>query len=124
MFASNFFKNAVLEWWNTIPQSSGSDKIYNMELINFKEIVERKFCYPNEKEQIANKFINLRMTGIDCKGYTTVFFEYARIVPTLVSPEPVLISPYIWGLIIEIRHVVKAAKPQTIGSRRTSQYLN
>ena len=54
------------------------------------------------------------MTGVNCKGYTTTFFEYARIVPNLASPEPVLISRYIWGLVSEIRHVVKAARPQTI----------
>ncbi|KAJ0890052.1 putative nucleotidyltransferase, Ribonuclease H [Helianthus annuus] len=114
MFASNLFKNAALEWWNTILQSRGSDRIYNMEWEEFKNMVERKFCPPNEKEQIANKFLNLRMTGVDSKGYTTTFFEYARIVPTLASPEPVLISRYIWGLIGEIRHVVKAVRPQTI----------
>ncbi|KAJ0733400.1 putative nucleotidyltransferase, Ribonuclease H [Helianthus annuus] len=113
-FASNLFKNSTLEWWNTILQSRGSDKVYNMEWEEFKNMVERKFCPPNEKEQIANKFLNLRMTGIDSKGYTTTFFEYARIVPTLASPELVLISRYIWGLIGEIRHVVKAARPQTI----------
>ncbi|KAM0072031.1 putative retrotransposon gag domain-containing protein [Helianthus debilis subsp. tardiflorus] len=113
MFASNLFKNAALEWWNTILQSRVSDRVYNMEWTNFKEIVERNFC-PHEKEQIANKFLNLKMTGIDCKGYTTIFFEYARIVPALASPEPLLISRYIWGLINEIRHVVKAASPQTI----------
>ena len=50
MFASNLFKNAALEWWNTILQSRGSDRVYNMEWINFKEMVERKFCPPNEKE--------------------------------------------------------------------------
>ncbi|KAF5810346.1 putative nucleotidyltransferase, Ribonuclease H [Helianthus annuus] len=114
MFASNLFKNSALEWWNTILQSRGSDKVYNMEWEEFKNMVERKFYPPNEKEQIANKFLNLRMTGVDSKGYTTTFFEYARIVPTLASPEPVLISRYIWGLIGEIRHVVKAAIPQTI----------
>ncbi|KAJ0891122.1 putative retrotransposon gag domain-containing protein [Helianthus annuus] len=114
MFASNLFKNSALEWWNTILQSRGSDRVYNMEWEEFKNMVERKFCPPNEKEQIANKFLNLRMTGVDSKGYTTLFFEYARIVPTLASPEPVLISRYIWGLISEIRHVVKAARPQTI----------
>ncbi|KAJ0615045.1 putative transcription factor interactor and regulator CCHC(Zn) family [Helianthus annuus] len=114
MFASNLFKNAALEWWNTILQSRGSDRVYNMEWTEFKNMVERKFCHPNEKEQIANKFLNLRMTRVDCKGYTTILFEYARIVPTLASPEQVLISRYIWGLISEIRHVVKVARPQTI----------
>ncbi|MFS8009266.1 putative transcription factor interactor and regulator CCHC(Zn) family [Helianthus anomalus] len=114
LFASNLFKNSALEWWNTILQTKGIDRTYNMEWEEFKNKVERKFCPPNEKEQIANKFLNLRMTGVDSKGYTKLFFEYARIVPTLASPEPVLISRYIWGLIGEIRHVVKAARPQTI----------
>ena len=31
MFASNLFKNSALEWWNTIHQSRGSDRVYNME---------------------------------------------------------------------------------------------
>ncbi|KAM0070347.1 hypothetical protein Hdeb2414_s0001g00012101 [Helianthus debilis subsp. tardiflorus] len=39
MFASNLFKNAALEWWNTILQSRGTDRVYNMEWINFKERV-------------------------------------------------------------------------------------
>ncbi|KAJ0694546.1 hypothetical protein HanPI659440_Chr15g0610031 [Helianthus annuus] len=114
MFASYLFKNSALEWWNTILQSKGSDMVYNLEWEEFKNMVERKLCHPNEKEQIANKFLNLKMTGVDSKGCTTTFFEYARIMPTLASPEPVLISRYIWGLISEIRHVVKAARPQTI----------
>ncbi|MFS7950329.1 hypothetical protein Hanom_Chr07g00581941 [Helianthus anomalus] len=75
MFASNLFKNSALEWWNTILQSKGSDRIYNMELKEFKNMVERKLCPPNEKEHIENKFLNLRMTGVDSKEYTTLFFE-------------------------------------------------
>ncbi|KAM0022236.1 putative transcription factor interactor and regulator CCHC(Zn) family [Helianthus debilis subsp. tardiflorus] len=63
---------------------------------------------------MANKFLSHRMVDVDCRGYTSKFFEYARIVPTLASPEPVLISCYIWGLISEIRDIVKAARPRTI----------
>ena len=46
-----------------------------MELEDFKNMVERKFYPPNEKEQIANKFLNLRITGVDSKGYTTLFLN-------------------------------------------------
>ncbi|XP_022003987.1 uncharacterized protein LOC110901468 [Helianthus annuus] len=63
---------------------------------------------------MTNKFLNHRMVDVDCRGYTSKFFEYARIIPTLASPEPVLISRYIWGLISEIRDIVKAARPRTI----------
>ncbi|KAJ0505471.1 putative nucleotidyltransferase, Ribonuclease H [Helianthus annuus] len=54
------------------------------------------------------------MMDVNCRGYTAKFLEYARIVPTLASPEPILISRYIWGLISEIRDIVKAARPRTI----------
>ena len=36
------------------------------------------------------------------------------MVPALASPESVLISRYIWGLVREIRDLVKSAIPQTI----------
>ena len=49
MFASNLFKNSTIEWWNTILQSRGSDRVYNMEWEEFKNMAERKFCPPNEK---------------------------------------------------------------------------
>ena len=114
MYASNLFVNESLEWWNTILQARGYDATYAMPWKEFKERVERKFCPPNEKEKIANLFLNHKMVGTDCRGYTTKFFEYARMVPALASPESVLISRYVWGLASEIRDLVKAARPQNI----------
>ena len=78
-------------------------------------MILRKFCPPHEKEQMAAKFLNHKMIGLNCREFTTKFFEYARMVPALASPEPVLISRYIWGLVSEICDLVKAARPQTIG---------
>ncbi|KAJ0499675.1 putative retrotransposon gag domain-containing protein [Helianthus annuus] len=95
MYASNLFKEGALEWWNTVLQAKGRRIAYAMSWEEFKSHVERKFCPEYEKDQIANKFLSHRMTGIDCRGYTSTFFEYARVVPTLASPEPVLISRYI-----------------------------
>ncbi|KAJ0527131.1 putative nucleotidyltransferase, Ribonuclease H [Helianthus annuus] len=114
MYASNLFKEGALEWWNTVLQAKGRNRAYAMTWEEFKNLVERKFCPEYEKEQMANKFLTHRMLGVDCRGYTSTFFEYARVVPTLASPEPVLISRYIWGLISEIRNIVKAARPRTI----------
>ncbi|KAJ0736250.1 putative retrotransposon gag domain-containing protein [Helianthus annuus] len=113
-YASHLFKEEALEWWNTVLQAKGSDMAYAMRCEEFKHLIERKFCPEYEKEQMANKFLSQRMVDVDCRGYTSKFFEYARIVPTLASPEPVLISRYIWGLISEIRDIVKAARPRTI----------
>ncbi|KAJ0588492.1 putative transcription factor interactor and regulator CCHC(Zn) family [Helianthus annuus] len=114
MYASNLFKEGALEWWNTVLQSKGRRMAYAMNWEEFKSLVERKFCPEYEKEQMTNMFLTHRMVDVDCRKYTTTFFEYARVVPTLASPEPVLISRYIWGLISEIRNIVKAAKPRTI----------
>ncbi|KAF5803922.1 putative transcription factor interactor and regulator CCHC(Zn) family [Helianthus annuus] len=114
MYASNLFKEGALEWWNTVLQAKGRRVAYAMNWEEFKSLVERKFCPEYEKEQMANKFLSHRMIGVDCRGYTSTFFEYARVVPSLASPEPVLISRYIWGLIGEIRNIVKAARPRTI----------
>ncbi|KAJ0795964.1 putative retrotransposon gag domain-containing protein [Helianthus annuus] len=114
MYASNLFKEGALEWWNTVLQAKGRRMAYAMNWEEFKNLVERKFCPEYEKEQMANKFLSHRMVGVECRGYTSTFFEYARVVPTLASPEPVLISRYIWGLISEIRNIVKAARPRTI----------
>ncbi|KAM0035301.1 putative RNA helicase transcription factor interactor and regulator CCHC(Zn) family [Helianthus debilis subsp. tardiflorus] len=114
MYASNLFKEGALEWWNTVLRAKGRRIAYAMSWEEFKSLVERKFCPEYEKEQMANKFLSHRMTGVDCRGYTSTFFEYARVVPSLASPESVLISRYIWGLISEIRNIVKAARPRTI----------
>ncbi|KAJ0604091.1 putative transcription factor interactor and regulator CCHC(Zn) family [Helianthus annuus] len=114
MYASNLFKEGALEWWNTVLQVKGRRMAYAMNWEEFKNLVERKFCPEYEKEQMANKFLSHRMVGVECRGYTSTFFEYARVVPTLASPELVLISRYIWGLISEIRNIVKAARPRTI----------
>ncbi|KAJ0885886.1 putative retrotransposon gag domain-containing protein [Helianthus annuus] len=114
MYASHLFKEGALVWWNTVLQAKGRNMAYAMSWEEFKQLIERKFCPEYEKEQMTNKFLNHRMVGVDCRGYTSTFFEYARVVPTLASPEPVLISRYIWGLIGEIRNIVKAARPRTI----------
>ncbi|KAJ0766182.1 putative nucleotidyltransferase, Ribonuclease H [Helianthus annuus] len=114
MYASHLFKEEALEWWNTVMQAKGSNLAYAMNWEEFRQMVERKFCPEYEKEQMANKFLSHRMVDVNCRGYTSKFFEYARIVPTLASPEPVLISRYICGLISEIRNIVKAARPCTI----------
>ncbi|KAF5781040.1 putative transcription factor interactor and regulator CCHC(Zn) family [Helianthus annuus] len=114
MYASHLFKEEALEWWNTVLQATGSDMAYAMNWEEFRQLVERKLCPEYEKEQIANKFLSHRMVDVDYRGYTSKFFEYARIVPTLASPEPVLNFCYIWGLISEIRDIVKAARPRTI----------
>ncbi|KAI3773700.1 hypothetical protein L1987_48230 [Smallanthus sonchifolius] len=48
------------------------------------------------------------------KEYSTKLLEYARIVQHLVTPELNLIKRYIWGLICEIRDMVKVANCENL----------
>lgn len=107
LYACNLFLNKALEWWNTIRQIKGNEKMSQMNWTDFKELVIRKFCPIHEKEQAQARFLNHRMMGVDCKTYMKFFFEYALLVPHLATPESELITRYIWGLASEIRDVLK-----------------
>ncbi|KAI3676243.1 hypothetical protein L1987_85845 [Smallanthus sonchifolius] len=114
LYASNLFKDQALEWWNNIVAAKGRDAAYAMGWSAFKARVEKKYVLQNEWEQIEGKFMSLRMIGTNHQEYATKLLEYARIVPHLATPESNLIKRYIWGLIGEIRDMVKVAKCENL----------
>ncbi|KAI3811354.1 hypothetical protein L1987_21075 [Smallanthus sonchifolius] len=109
LYASNLFKDQALEWWNNIVAAKGREAAYAMGWNAFKTRVEKKYVPQNESEQIEGKFLSLKMIGTNHQEYSTKLLEYARIVPRLATPESNLIKHYIWGLIGEIRDMVKVA---------------
>ncbi|GJZ18153.1 putative reverse transcriptase domain-containing protein [Tanacetum coccineum] len=54
------------------------------------------------------------MVGAGHSAYTDRFYELARLVPYLVTPETKRIERYIYGLASKIRRMVAATKPPTI----------
>ncbi|KAI3704673.1 hypothetical protein L1987_74900 [Smallanthus sonchifolius] len=116
LYASNSFKNEALEWWNSIISAKGRRKTNAMDWKEFRAKVKKKFCPKTEKEQAERKFLEHRMVGTNDREYTTKFFEYARLAPHLAKPESVLITRYIYGLVPEIRDLVKVVSPKTIES--------
>ncbi|KAI3703816.1 hypothetical protein L1987_74011 [Smallanthus sonchifolius] len=114
LYASNLFRDQALEWWNQVISAKGRDRAYAMGWPVFKERIGKKFCPMNERERIEHNFLNLRMTGTNDQDYVTKLFEYARLVPHLATPESNFIKRYIWGLVLEIRDLVKAAKPESM----------
>ncbi|XP_076893089.1 uncharacterized protein LOC143545013 [Bidens hawaiensis] len=90
--------------------------MYKLSWEEFKDLVIRKFCPMNEKDEIQIKFLNHRVVGTNLKDYNTKFLEYCRIVPHLVTPENNKVTRYIWGLPKEIRDMVRSSLPQTIDS--------
>ena len=56
------------------------------------------------------------MVDVNVKEYNTKFLQYLNFVPYIIESKPVLIGRYIWGLVNEIRDLVKMSKPQTLDS--------
>ncbi|GKC22500.1 hypothetical protein Tco_1024650 [Tanacetum coccineum] len=54
------------------------------------------------------------MVGSDIDGYTARFYELARLVPRMVTPESQRVNRYIRGLAPEIKPRVTSSKPTTI----------
>ncbi|KAI3773494.1 hypothetical protein L1987_48024 [Smallanthus sonchifolius] len=114
LYASNLFKDQALEWWNNIVAAKGREAAYAIGWSAFKARVKKKYVPQNEREQIEGKFLSLKMIGTNHQEYATKLLEYARIVPHLTNPESNLIKRYIWGLIGEIRDMVKVVNCENL----------
>ncbi|XP_076960899.1 uncharacterized protein LOC143637385 [Bidens hawaiensis] len=86
-YSSKSFKGEALQWWNTLIQAKGRLNMYKLSWGEFKDLVIRKFCPMNEKNEIQIKFLNYKVVGTNLKDYNTKFLEYCRIVPHLVTPR-------------------------------------
>ncbi|GJR20346.1 putative reverse transcriptase domain-containing protein, partial [Tanacetum coccineum] len=75
-----------------------------------------EFCPSNEMEKLETEFWNHKMVGANHAGYTDWFYELAKLVPHLVTPESSRIKRYIAGLAPEIRGMLRATQPTTIQS--------
>ena len=67
-------------------------------------------------QKLEHEFYHHTMVGTDHTAYTDRFHELARLVPHMVTPESKRIERYIYGLVPEIRGMVKATEPPTIQS--------
>ncbi|GJU28790.1 putative reverse transcriptase domain-containing protein [Tanacetum coccineum] len=56
------------------------------------------------------------MVGSNIDGYMARFYELARLVPHMVTPENQRVNCYIWDLALEIKAHVTSSKPNTIQS--------
>ncbi|KAK1427944.1 hypothetical protein QVD17_16705 [Tagetes erecta] len=115
-FASHSLKDGAFSWWKTVLQSRGRNGINRMGWAEFKRLVTERYCPYNEIEKMEEEFLKLEMRGTDWLTYTNKFNELSRLVPHLVTPESKRIGRYVWGLIPQIRGMVKSAKPGTFQS--------
>ncbi|GJZ40349.1 putative reverse transcriptase domain-containing protein [Tanacetum coccineum] len=86
-YAASSFVNKALTWWNTQVQARGREAAIGMPWTNFKALLVEEFCPRNEMEKLETEFWNHKMVRANHAGYTNRFYELAKLVPHLVTPE-------------------------------------
>ncbi|GJS61389.1 putative reverse transcriptase domain-containing protein [Tanacetum coccineum] len=65
-------------------------------------------------QKLETELWNQAMVGAGHVAYTDRFYELARLIPHLVTPETKRMERYIYGLVLQIRRMVTATEPPTI----------
>ncbi|GJZ14639.1 ribonuclease H-like domain-containing protein [Tanacetum coccineum] len=86
-YAASCFVNKALTWWNTQVQARGREVAIGMSWNDFKALLMEEFCPSNEIEKLENEFWNHTMVGANHVAYTNRYYELAKLVPHLVTPE-------------------------------------
>ncbi|GKB95668.1 hypothetical protein Tco_0981805 [Tanacetum coccineum] len=68
----------------------------------------------HEMQKLESELWNHAMVRAGHATYTYRFYELARLVPHLVTPESRMIERYVYSLAPQIRGMVAATKPKTI----------
>ncbi|KAD4385304.1 hypothetical protein E3N88_25472 [Mikania micrantha] len=115
-FASHSLKDEALFWWKMVLETKGRDATNRMTWEELKSLIMEKYCPINEVERMEVEFSTLEMVGFEHLAYTNKYIELGQLVPHLVTPESKRIGRYIWGLIPQIRGIVRSARPATFQS--------
>nr|GEU54382.1 reverse transcriptase domain-containing protein [Tanacetum cinerariifolium] len=115
-YATSSLINKAITWWNTQLQARGHEAALRMMWEEFKAFLMEELCPSNEMEKLETGFRNHAMVGAKHTAYTNRFYELAKIVPHLVTPETKHIKRYIYGLARQICGMIRATQPWTIQS--------
>ncbi|GJU95813.1 putative reverse transcriptase domain-containing protein [Tanacetum coccineum] len=110
------FISKALTWWNTQVQARVREASVVMTWEDIKDLMRKEFCLKNEMQKLETEFWCHAMAGAGHAAYTDHFYELARLVPHVVTPENKRIERYIYGLAPHIRAMVTATEPTTIQS--------
>nr|GEU43247.1 putative reverse transcriptase domain-containing protein [Tanacetum cinerariifolium] len=86
-YAASCFVNKALTWWNTQVQARGCEAATDMSWNDFRALRIEELCLSNEMEKLENEFSNHTMVGANHVAYIDRFYELAKLVPYLVTPE-------------------------------------
>ncbi|GJS47584.1 putative reverse transcriptase domain-containing protein [Tanacetum coccineum] len=74
----------------------------------------KEYCPDDEIQKMESEFWNHKMVRSDIDGYTARFYELARLVPHMVTPDSQHVNRYIRGLAPKIKLHVTSSEPATI----------
>nr|GEY38147.1 putative reverse transcriptase domain-containing protein [Tanacetum cinerariifolium] len=96
-------------------EATPSCSIKTFRASSAKELFKtEEYCPDDEVEKLELEFWNHKMVGSDIDGYSARFYELARLVPHMVTPESQRVNRYIRGLALEIKGHVTSSQPATI----------
>ncbi|GJT92333.1 putative reverse transcriptase domain-containing protein [Tanacetum coccineum] len=75
---------------------------------------DTRFCHSHEMQKLESELWNHAMVGAGHAAYTDRFYELARLVPHLVTPESSMIERYVYGLAPQIHGMVAVTRPKTM----------
>ncbi|GJW50373.1 putative reverse transcriptase domain-containing protein [Tanacetum coccineum] len=86
-YIARSFVGKSLTWWNSQIHTRSQEAIVGMSWEDFKTLTREEFCPSNEMQKFEIELWNHAMVSAGHAAYTDRFFELARLVPHLVTPE-------------------------------------
>ncbi|GKD50487.1 reverse transcriptase domain-containing protein [Tanacetum coccineum] len=81
------FIGKALTWWKSQVQTRGREAAVGVTWVDFKTLTREEICPNNEMQKLETEFWCHVMVGAGHAAYTNRFYELARLVPHLVTPE-------------------------------------
>ncbi|GKC22814.1 reverse transcriptase domain-containing protein [Tanacetum coccineum] len=86
-YIARSFVGKSLTWWNSQIHTRSREAVVGMSWEDFKTLTREEFCPSNEMQKFETELWNHAMVSAGHAAYTDRFFELARLVPHLVTPE-------------------------------------
>ncbi|GJS66098.1 putative reverse transcriptase domain-containing protein [Tanacetum coccineum] len=113
-YTTGSFVGKALTWSNSQIRALSREVAVSMSWNDFNFMMIQEFCPSHEMQTLEFELWNHAMVGAGHAAYTDRFYEFARLVPHLVTPDSRMIERYVYGLALQIRGMVAATEPKTI----------
>ncbi|GJV59386.1 reverse transcriptase domain-containing protein [Tanacetum coccineum] len=113
-YTAGSFVGKALTWWNSQIRTLSREVAISMSWNDFKFMMIEEFCPSHEMQKLETELWIHAMVGAGHAVYTNRFYELARLVPHLVTPESRMIERYVYGLAPQISRMVAATELKTI----------